>query len=79
VPSPAAPPSGCRFHTRCWLRERLGNPENCVTEDPVFRDLGGDHRVACHWAEKVTDQNVARAAELSTASIAIEPTGNQPA
>ena len=39
VPSPAAPPSGCRFHTRCWLRERLGNPENCVTEEPQLRGL----------------------------------------
>src|SRR6185436_1217571 len=39
VPSPAAPPSGCRFHTRCWLRERLGNPERCVTEDPALRPL----------------------------------------
>ena len=37
-PSPAAPPSGCRFHTRCWLREQLGNPERCVTEDPPLRD-----------------------------------------
>ncbi len=55
VPSPAAPPSGCRFHTRCWLRERLGNPENCSTEDPPFRDLGNGHRVACHWSERIED------------------------
>ena len=55
VPSPAAPPSGCRFHTRCWLREKLGNPENCVTEEPDFRDIGGGHRVACHWAERATE------------------------
>ena len=40
VPSPAAPPSGCRFHTRCWLREQLGNPEECTTLDPDFRDIG---------------------------------------
>ena len=37
LPSPAAPPSGCRFHTRCWLREQLGNPERCATEDPELR------------------------------------------
>ena len=36
IPSPANPPSGCRFHTRCWLRERLGNPEICVTTEPVL-------------------------------------------
>jgi oligopeptide/dipeptide ABC transporter ATP-binding protein len=59
VPSPANPPSGCRFHTRCWLRERLGNPENCVTTDPPFRDIGGGHQVACHWAEEITDATVA--------------------
>ena len=56
VPSPAAPPSGCRFHTRCWLREQLGNPENCVTEDPPLRDIGGGHQTACHWAEKATEE-----------------------
>jgi oligopeptide/dipeptide ABC transporter ATP-binding protein len=61
VPSPAAPPSGCRFHTRCWLRERLGNPENCTTVDPEFRDIGDGHLVACHWAEKVPMSVVASA------------------
>jgi len=61
VPSPAAPPSGCRFHTRCWLYERLGRPENCVTDDPAFRDIGGAHRVACHWAEEIPQNVVAQA------------------
>ena len=53
VPSPAAPPSGCRFHTRCWLRDRLGNPEECVTLDPELRTVGSRHEVACHFAEQV--------------------------
>jgi oligopeptide/dipeptide ABC transporter ATP-binding protein len=74
IPSPAAPPSGCRFHTRCWLRERLGNPERCVTEDPEFRDIGatdgGIHTVACHFAEEI-------GSEVKLA-IGLEPTAPRP-
>ena len=39
VPSPVNPPSGCRFHTRCWLRTQLGNPERCATERPELRTV----------------------------------------
>jgi oligopeptide transport system ATP-binding protein len=50
VPSPANPPSGCRFHPRCSYATEI-----CKEEDPVFRNLGSDsvpHFVACHHAEK---------------------------
>jgi oligopeptide/dipeptide ABC transporter ATP-binding protein len=60
VPSPAAPPSGCRFHTRCWLRERLGNPERCSTEEPLLRDVGDGHLTACHFAEEISEQTVSQ-------------------
>jgi oligopeptide/dipeptide ABC transporter ATP-binding protein len=53
VPSPSNPPAGCRFHTRCWLRERLGNPERCVVEEPALREMASRHKVACHFAEEV--------------------------
>ena len=66
VPSPANPPSGCRFHTRCWLRERLGNPERCVAETPEFRDLVPGHAVACHFAEDVSAESIASAARTSS-------------
>jgi oligopeptide/dipeptide ABC transporter ATP-binding protein len=59
VPSPAAPPSGCRFHTRCWLREKLGNPERCVDEEPQLRPLETGHGVACHFAEEVSAEAIA--------------------
>jgi len=54
LPSPANPPSGCRFHTRCPWRQ----PTRCDTDRPVLRtvDLPGvpaEHRVACHWAEQI--------------------------
>jgi oligopeptide transport system ATP-binding protein len=53
VPSPANPPLGCHFHTRCWLYEKLGRPERCRTEDPQLRSVGPEHQAACHFAESV--------------------------
>jgi oligopeptide/dipeptide ABC transporter ATP-binding protein len=53
-PNPASPPSGCRFHTRCWLRKRLGDPERCVSEDPSLRVTAARHAVACHFAEELS-------------------------
>jgi oligopeptide/dipeptide ABC transporter ATP-binding protein len=63
VPSPAAPPPGCRFNTRCWLKSQLGDPVRCIEEEPELRDVGGGHQVACHFAEQVTPATVAAAAE----------------
>lgn len=45
IPSPANPPSGCKFHTRCPMAEA-----RCKTEAPVYRDAGDQHFVACHFA-----------------------------
>jgi oligopeptide transport system ATP-binding protein len=58
VPSPVNPPEGCRFHTRCWLYERLGQPEECRTIDPPVRILKGDHGAACHFAEQALASDV---------------------
>ena len=66
IPSPANPPSGCRFHTRCWLREHLGNPERCSTQTPELRDLNPGHVVACHFAEEISPETIATAARTSS-------------
>jgi oligopeptide transport system ATP-binding protein len=58
VPSPVNPPPGCRFHTRCWLYERLGKPENCRTIEPPLEELTTDHRAACHWAGEALKTDV---------------------
>jgi peptide/nickel transport system ATP-binding protein len=51
LPSPANPPSGCRFHTRCPWRQET----RCDDEVPVLRELGPGHLVSCHWAEDIRD------------------------
>jgi oligopeptide/dipeptide ABC transporter ATP-binding protein len=43
VPSPAAPPSGCRFHTRCPAVMQI-----CSKVDPPYIEVRPQHRVACH-------------------------------
>jgi peptide/nickel transport system ATP-binding protein len=56
LPSPANPPAGCRFHTRCpWAQA-----ERCSTERPELRDVGSGHRVACHFAEEIQSGTLAR-------------------
>jgi len=54
VPSPVKPPPGCRFNTRCWLREELGNPAECVGKEPELREITPGHMVRCHFADKVS-------------------------
>lgn len=51
LPSPANPPSGCRFHTRCHLRQDI-----CKQRIPEIRTVGKNHSVACHFAGKSIEE-----------------------
>ena len=46
LPSPANPPSGCVFHTRCWKAQDI-----CKTQVPELKDCGNGHCCACHFPE----------------------------
>jgi peptide/nickel transport system ATP-binding protein len=59
LPSPADPPPGCRFHTRCPYRQ----PTRCHDEVPGLRLLMPGHEVACHWAEDIRAGKIKPASE----------------
>ena len=48
VPNPANPPSGCRFHPRCFMAQPI-----CSTDEPPLREVVPGHWSACHFAEEV--------------------------
>ena len=72
LPSPANPPTGCRFHTRCPWRQET----RCDDDEPQLRELktavpdtttahavrsgiaAAPHLVACHWAEDIRDGHI---------------------
>jgi peptide/nickel transport system ATP-binding protein len=78
LPSPANPPSGCRFHTRCPWRQ----PTKCDTDRPQLRvvDIEGvpdGHRVACHWAEQIASGEL-RPHEVTPVAVTQQQGGVEP-
>ncbi|MEU0387004.1 ABC transporter ATP-binding protein [Streptomyces chartreusis] len=74
VPSPIAPPSGCRFHTRCWKATEI-----CKTTEPPLVELRAGQRVACHHPENFEDQQPQDTKLLSSAKeVAAENGGAAP-
>jgi peptide/nickel transport system ATP-binding protein len=74
VPSPIKPPTGCRFHTRCWKATRI-----CKVEEPPLVALRTGHQVACHHPENFEDQRPEDTVLLSAAEKAADQAASEAA
>jgi oligopeptide/dipeptide ABC transporter ATP-binding protein len=64
VPNPAKPPTGCRFHPRCFMAQPV-----CSSDEPPLREVLPGHWSACHFAEEVpTSRHLAGAVRASDAN-----------
>lgn len=52
IPSPIKPPSGCKFHTRCYMA-----CDKCKRVPPELREVEPGHYLACHFPQKKLDEN----------------------
>ncbi|MFH9724314.1 ABC transporter ATP-binding protein [Streptomyces sp. NPDC017254] len=68
VPSPIAPPPGCRFHTRCWKATEV-----CKTQEPPLVELRPGQRVACHHPENTESLTIPAARQSIEITKSPEP------
>jgi hypothetical protein len=70
IPSPVAPPSGCRFHTRCPVAF-----DRCKVEVPAFNEYAPGHFAACHWVEEHDGKapDIASDTGVAAGAVVVEP------
>jgi peptide/nickel transport system ATP-binding protein len=78
LPSPANPPRGCRFHTRCpWKQETRCDTERPELRVPEIPGVGAHHRVACHWTEQIESGEIQPHEVVAVATEQLDTTEDQ--